>query len=264
MKVVILCGGRGLRLTGREATVPKPLIEIGGRPILWHVMMGYAAYGYREFVLCLGFLGESIKEYFLAREDWRDCDVRLRVGRDGSREQQLLSSLQPEDFDITFVDTGDETESGERILRVADHLDDDDCFLATYCDGLWDGDPRALLEHHRQSGRLATLTAVRAPSAFGMLRLDEDDRVGEFREKPQMDQWINGGFFVLSREALTRFREGDALERDALARMAEAGELGARRHTGFWLCMDTYKETEMLDGMWRRGEAPWAVWRRGR
>ncbi len=263
MKVVILCGGRGLRLTGREATLPKPLVEIGGRPILWHVMMCYAAYGYREFVLCLGHLGESIKEYFLGREAWRDCDVRLRVGGAGERSAELLSTHHIQDFEITFVETGDETNSGERILRVAEHLDGDH-FFATYCDGLWDGDPRALLAAHRESGRLATLTAVRAPSAFGMLRLGDDNAVEEFREKPPMDEWINGGFLVLSRAALDRFREGDELERMTLARMAEAGELGAFRHTGFWMCMDTYKETEMLDRMWRRHEAPWAKWRGGR
>lgn len=264
MKVVILCGGRGLRLTGREPTLPKPLIEIGGRPILWHVMMGYAAYGYREFVLCLGHLGEAIKDYFIAREVWRDCDVRLRVGDAGARQADLLSEHHIQDFDVTFVDTGDETNSGERILRIAQHLGDDDHFFATYCDGLWDGDPRQLLATHVASGRLATLTAVRAPSAFGMLRLGESDAVEEFREKPPMDEWINGGFLVFSRAALERFRAGDELERMTLARMAEAGELGAFRHQGFWMCMDTYKETEMLDRMWRRGEAPWAKWRGGR
>lgn len=261
MKVVILCGGRGLRLTGREATLPKPLIEIGGRPILWHVMMSYAHYGYREFVLCLGHLGEPIKQYFIAREAWRDCDVRVRVGDAGSKLLDLLDHHHARDFDILFVDTGGETSSGERIRRVA-HLLDGEEFFATYCDGLWDGDPRQLLEFHRRHGRLATLTAVRPPTSFGIVRLGEGDVVAEFHEKPTMDEWVNGGFFVFSRRALERFEPGDALEGDTLVRLACAGELAAFRHRGFWQCMDTYKETEMLDQAWRKGEAPWAVWRR--
>ncbi len=260
MKVVILCGGQGLRLTGREPTLPKPLVEIGGRPILWHVMMGYARYGYREFVLCLGHLGEAVKEYFIAREEWRDADVRLRVGSAGVRRTELLSNHHIQDFDITFADTGDETNSGERIRRVGHLLDDEEFFFATYCDGLWDGDPRKLLEFHRASGRIATLTAVRPPSSFGMLSLGEGDAVARFREKPRMDDWINGGFFVFSRDVLKRIEPGDELERMALARLAEAGQLAAYKHDGFWKCMDTYKETEELDSMWRAGEAPWRVW----
>ena len=259
MNVVILCGGRGLRLTGREPSLPKPLVEIGGRPILWHVMMGFAHYGFREFILCLGHLGESIKEHFIAREPWRDSNARLVIGQAASRRLELLGTDHTRDFDITFADTGDETNSGERIRRVA-HLLGGDAFLATYCDGLWDGDPRGLVEFHRAHGKPATLTAVRAPSSFGLLRLQDDDLVAEFREKPIVDQWINGGFFVFSRSALECFEEGDELERGTLARLAERGDLMAFRHGGYWKCMDTYKEQEELDALWRRGAAPWAVW----
>ncbi len=260
MKVVILCGGRGLRLTGREPTVPKPLVEIGGRPILWHVMMGYARYGYREFVLCLGYLGEAIKEYFIAREEWRDADVRLRVGSAGARRMELVSSHHIQDFDITFADTGDETNSGERIRRVGHLLDGDDCFFATYCDGLWVGVPRGGVVYLRGAGRRATRTAVRPPSSFGVLSLGEGHSVARFREKPRMDDWINGGFFVFSRDVLGRIEHGDELERMTLARLADSGDLAAYRHEGFWKCMDTYKETEELDSLWRAGEAPWRVW----
>ncbi|MBD3175456.1 MAG: NTP transferase domain-containing protein [Armatimonadia bacterium] len=263
MKVVILCGGRGLRLTGREPTLPKPMVEIGGRPILWHVMMGYAHYGFREFVLCLGHLGEAIKEYFVAREAWRDADVRLRIGQGETRRLELQNSHHAENFDIIFADTGNETPSGERLLRVADYLDDED-FFCTYCDGLWNSDPRRELEFHRSHGKLATATAVRAPSSFGMLDLASDDEIKEFREKPLVDQWINGGFFVMSRAVLDEIRPGDALESDVLTRLADEGQLMGFRHTGFWQCMDTYKEQEELDALWRRGEAPWNVWGGGR
>lgn len=263
MKVVILCGGRGLRLTGREPTLPKPLVEIGGRPILWHVMRSYAHYGFREFVLCLGHLGESIKEHFVAREPWRDSDVRLRLGHGEDRRVEIQKTDDADGLDVIFADTGNETPSGERLLRVADYLDDAE-FLCTYCDGLWDADPREELAWHRSHGRMATATAVRAPSAFGMLRLGDDGQIHEFREKPLVDQWINGGFFVFNRSVLDEIRPGDALEQHVLTRLADRGELMAFRHSGFWQCMDTYKEQEELDALWRRGDAPWHVWRRTR
>ncbi len=258
MKVVILCGGLGLRLTGRDPSLPKALIEIGGRPILWHIMRHYAHHGFCEFVLCLGPYGEAIKEYFVAREPWRDSDFRLKASPGGG-SVTLLGSGHNVDFDIIFADTGQNTNSGGRIKRVAQYLDGEE-FLASYCDGLWDGDPNALLRHHRALGKLATVTVVHPPSPFGVVELGDGDAVTKFEEKPRLWYWINGGFFAFQTAALEHFGEDDELERDTLVRLARMGELGAFRHEGFWQCMDTYKETQLLNALWERNAAPWKVW----
>lgn len=258
MKVVILCGGVGLRLTGREPSMPKALVEIGGRPILWHIMRHYAHHGFNEFILCLGYFGEAIKQYFVAREPWRDADLRLRAGP-GNRSLSLLGTGHEADFDIIFADTGPDTNSGGRIKQVAQYIEGDE-FLATYCDGLWDGDPNALLAHHHSKAKLATVTVVHPPSPFGVVDLDENDLVTRFEEKPRLRDWINGGFFAFRTEALQHFRDNDELERGTLARLVQMGELAAFRHEGYWQCMDTYKEMEFLNSLWQANRAPWKVW----
>jgi glucose-1-phosphate cytidylyltransferase len=232
--VVILCGGRGTRLREHTDTIPKPLVEIGGRPILWHVIRIYAEQGFGRFVLCLGHRGEMIEEF---------------VRADG-----LPAGLQ-----IECVDTGEETPTGGRIARVADRLDGPR-FCATYADGVADIDLRALLDFHRRHGALATLTAVRPELQFGVARLDGDGRVEGFVEKPRFDGWINGGFFCFESGVLDYLGADSVLEREPFERLAADGQLRAYRHSGFWDCMDTYKDAVLLNDLWAAGRAPWKLW----
>jgi glucose-1-phosphate cytidylyltransferase len=229
--VVILCGGRGTRLHEHTQTIPKPLVEIGGRPILWHVMSIYAEQGFRRFVLCLGHKGELIEEF---------------VRNDGL----------PDGLTIECVPTGEETPTGGRIARVADRLGHAR-FCATYADGVADIDLAALLGFHAGHGALATMTVVKPQLQFGVARLDGDGLVQGFEEKPQFDGWINGGFFCFEHGALDYIDEDSVLEREPLERLAADGQLRAFRHTGFWDCMDTYKDAVLLNDLWGAGQAPW-------
>jgi glucose-1-phosphate cytidylyltransferase len=232
MKTVILCGGRGTRLGEHGATVPKALIEIGGRPVLWHLLNIYDHYGLAEIILCLGFLGDAIKEYFL--DDHRQ---------------------------ITFVDTGLDTNTGGRINRIEKYLGGDETFCVTYGDGLADIDLPALISFHHQHGKIATLTAVHPLSNFGLIKIDEDNRVIEFEEKPVIKDWVNGGFFVFDRRIFDYLDDDSVLEGEPMERLARAGELKAYRHTGFWKCMDTYKDNIEFNQLWDAGQAGWKVWR---
>ena len=232
--VVILCGGRGTRLRGRGETIPKPLVEIGGRPILWHVIRIYAEQGFRRFVLCLGHRGELIEAF-------------VRHGG------------LPRGVAIECVDTGEETPTGGRIALVGDRLRGER-FCATYADGVADIDLRALVAFHRGHGALATITVVRPELQFGVARLDGDGRVEGFTEKPRFEGWINGGFFCLERGVLAYLHEDSVLEREPFERLAADGQLRAYRHTGFWDCMDTYKDAVLLNDLWAEGRAPWKVW----
>jgi glucose-1-phosphate cytidylyltransferase len=229
--VVILCGGRGTRLREHTQTIPKPLVEIGGRPILWHVMSIYADQGFRRFVLCLGHKGELIEEF---------------VRNDGL----------PGGLAIECVPTGEETPTGGRIARVRERIGDGR-FCATYADGVADIDLAALLGFHRDHGALATMTVVQPQLQFGVARLNGDGTVEGFEEKPQFDGWINGGFFCFENEALDYIDEDSVLEREPLERLARDGQLRAYRHTGFWDCMDTYKDAILLNDLWAAGRAPW-------
>jgi len=257
MKVVLLCGGKGTRLREHTELLPKPLIEVGGRPILWHMMKYYAHFGLRDFVLCLGYMGDRLKAYFAEERAWEHQDFVVHLGRQGESRLELLGAR--EDWSITFADTGLETKTGGRIKRAETYIDGD-LFLANYADGLADLDLRALIDFHVSHGKLATLTAVNPDSPFGVLEIGEQDRVLRFREKPRLDDWINGGFFVFSRPLLERLGRDDDLERDLLATLASEGELRAYRHSGFWACMDTYKDNIALNALWDSGRAPWAVW----
>jgi glucose-1-phosphate cytidylyltransferase len=227
--VAILCGGKGTRMRESGESLPKPLVEVGGRPILWHVMSLYAAQGLRRFVLLLGHGAERIEAF---------------------------AATVPEDLEVTCLDTGLETPTGGRVARAASHLRGG-TFCLTYADGVADIDLNALLAHHREHGRPATMTLVRPRSPWGVAQLERDGRIGGFEEKPQLESWVNGGFMVMEPRALEFVGPEDVLERAPLAALAAAGELYGYRHEGFWDCMDTFKDTLLLNELWARGEAPW-------
>lgn len=255
MKVVILCGGLGSRLREETELRPKPMVEVGGRPILWHIMHHYAAAGFREFVLALGYRGDAIKRYFLDYYQLRgDLSVNLQNGavttHNGAREDWL----------VHMVDTGPSTETGGRIKRLARWIGQER-FLLTYGDGVSDVDLRAVLQHHDAQGRLATVTAVRPPARFGGLTFN-GGVVTEFSEKPQTGEgWINGGFFVLEPGVLD-YIPGDQtiFERDPLERLAAEGQLAVYVHEGFWQCMDTMRDLRLLENLVASGRAPWKIW----
>lgn len=260
MKVMILCGGRGTRLREHTETKPKPMVEVGGRPILWHIMKGYAHHGVRDFILCLGYKGAMIKEYFLNYQAM-NADFTVTVGRPG----QIAYHGQSHDEDgwrVTLADTGENAMTGARVQRAAHHLDDDETFLVTYGDGVADIDFGKLIAFHNDHGGLATLTGVRPPSRFGEFEHDRG-RVKTFHEKPQVSQGlINGGFFVFQRAFLDRLDDDDGcvLERQPLTSCAAEGELHVYEHSAFWQCMDTYRDWEHLDRLWREGRAAWKTW----
>jgi glucose-1-phosphate cytidylyltransferase len=232
--VVILCGGRGTRLRERTESVPKALVEIGGRPILWHVIQIYAAQGFDRFLLATGYMGEAVAE-FAAAERW------------------------PDGVEVECVDTGLDTPTGGRIARLGERLGERR-FCATYADGVADVDLAALLDFHRAHGALATMTVVQPHLQWGVAELGDDDRVAGFVEKPRSEHWINGGFFCFEPAALDHIGEDRVLEREPLQRLAAEGELRAFRHEGFWDCMDTYKDAVTLNDLWASGDAPWRVW----
>ncbi|HEY4428832.1 MAG TPA: sugar phosphate nucleotidyltransferase [Solirubrobacteraceae bacterium] len=233
--VVILCGGRGTRLQERTQEIPKPLVEIGGMPIVWHVIQLYAIQGFSRFLLATGYKGELI-ERFVEGHGW------------------------PPGVEVACVDTGLETQTGGRIKALAPRLDGEELFCATYADGVADIDLDALLGFHRGHGALATMTVVRPELQFGVTELEPDGRVTGFREKPRSDHWINGGFFCFGGPVLDYLDADSVLEREPLERLARADELRAHRHDGFWECMDTYKDAVQLNDLWASGSAPWRLW----
>jgi glucose-1-phosphate cytidylyltransferase len=255
MKVVILCGGLGTRLAEETQVKPKPMVEIGGRPILWHIMRLYERHGLREFVLALGYKGEVIKDYFLnyhARQS--DITIQLRSG------QVAFSNPTVEDWSVSLVDTGAATQTGGRLLRLRERLHPSGSFMLTYGDGVANVDLRALLAFHRAHGRLATVTAVRPAARFGDLEI-AGDRVTVFAEKPQMGEgWVSGGFFVFEPGVFDYIADDSTmLERAPLERLADAGELMAFRHGGYWHPMDTIRDKNTLEAQWASGAAPWAM-----
>ena len=255
MKVIILAGGRGTRLAEETSARPKPMIEIGGRPMLWHIMNIYAAHGFADFIVACGYRGELIKEYF-HNFRIRNSDYVIDL-QDGTIK--VLNGANS-NWRIGVFDTGMDTMTGGRIRRLRDHLGNEP-FMVTYGDGLADLDVRALVEFHRSHGKMATVTAVRPPARFGGLQL-QGDLVEAFSEKPQTGEgWINGGFFVFETGVLD-YLEGDqtVLEREPLERLAEDGQLMAFRHEGFWQAMDTLREKQYLEALWEQGSAAWKVW----
>lgn len=255
MKTVILAGGLGTRMAEETEVKPKPMVEIGGRPILWHIMKLYAHYRFNEFLVALGYRGEQIKHFFL---DYCNLggDMTIHMGRGRVQKHSRLT----ERWKVSLIDTGAETMTGGRIKRLEPWLGRE-TFMVTYGDGVGNIDLHALLKFHRRCGKTATITAVRPPSRFGGLTF-KGDLVAEFSEKPQIGEgWINGGFMVCE-SGIFKYLEGDrsVLEIDALERLAERGELAAYRHGGFWQCMDTLRDRRFLEKMWNDNKAPWKVW----
>jgi len=256
MKAVILCGGLGTRLREETEFRPKPMVPVGGMPILWHIMKTYSHYGVKDFVLCLGYKGEMIKQFFLDQElAGKDFTINLKTGK-----KTVGSGSGIEDWNVTLADTGPSTMTGGRIKRIQKYVPDDEFFL-TYGDGVADVDMNALLAHHRKVGRIGTLTGVKLPSRFGVMKT-KGDLITEFVEKPVMDDCINGGFFAFKKDLFDYLTEDEAcvLETKPLSTLARKGELAIRKHDGFWHCMDTYRDFTELNKLWDSGKAPWKVW----
>ncbi len=261
MKAVILCGGRGTRIREISDLIPKPMVQVGDKPILWHIMKGYAAFGIDEFVLLLGYKGDVIREFFLNFAA-HTTDVTIDLSRtDAGR--LTFHGTPSEPWKVTLVDTGEHALTGARLRRARHFLQDADCFCATYGDGVGDVDVAALMAFHRGHGKLATVTGVLPPGRFGELSV-QDGQVLKFSEKPQITGGrINGGFFVFQREVLERVlddREDLILEREPMERLAADGELMMYRHDGFWQPMDTPREYQLLNELWASGKAPWKIW----
>ena len=255
MKIVILAGGFGTRISEETHLKPKPMVEIGGRPILWHILKLYAAAGHTEFIICCGYRGYLIKEYF-ANYFLHRCDVTFDLAAGSMQVHQ--SSAEP--WKVTLVDTGENTMTGGRLKRVRDRLDGE-TFCFTYGDGVSNVDLKALVAFHKAHGRKATLTAVQPPGRFGAIDL-KGDAVTSFHEKPHGEEsWGNGGFFVLEPSVIDYLADDETIfERDPLERLATEGELRGFRHQGFWQPMDTLRDKQLLDELWARGEAPWKTW----
>lgn len=261
MKVVVLCGGRGTRLREETEFRPKPMVEIGGYPILWHIMKIYAHYGMRDFILCLGYRGNMIKEYFLNYEATNN-DFRISLGRQSHIE--FMGAHQEQDFTVTLADTGLETMTGGRLQRVARYLSNDDTFLLTYGDGLSDVNIRNLIAFHQSHGKIATVTSVSPISRFGLLEADAQGRVKRFAEKTKTNGLISAGFFVFHRRIFDYLAGPDCiLEREPLERLAGEGQLMAYRHDGFFYAMDTFREYQYLNELWASANTPWKVWSDG-
>jgi len=257
MKAVILAGGLGTRITEETHLKPKPMIEIGGKPILWHIMKMYSHYGINDFVICCGYKGYFIKEYF-ANYFLHMSDVTFDMANNSMEVHQQKA----EPWKVTLIDTGDETMTGGRLKRVAPYLQDEDAFCFTYGDGVSDVNISALIEFHRTHKLQATVTATYPPGRFGSLDINTDNRVMTFKEKPKGDGgMVNGGFFVLSPKVIDLI-DGDSTiwERDPLERLAEGAQLVAYQHHGFWQPMDTLRDKMHLEELWQSGNAPWKVW----
>ena len=257
MKAVILAGGLGTRLSEETDLKPKPMVEIGGKPIIWHIMKIYSAHGINEFVICCGYKGYVIKEYF-ANYFLHTSDVTFNMKDNGMEIHQ--NNAEP--WSVTLVDTGESTMTGGRLKRVKNHLKDEEAFCFTYGDGVGDIDITKLIAFHMSHGKKATLTATRPPGRYGALLLAANDSVDHFEEKPQGDgSWINGGFFILHPSVIDLIEnDSTTWEQEPLKGLAASNELHAFKHDGFWQPMDTLREKNMLNDLWEAGAAPWKVW----
>jgi len=255
LKVVILCGGQGTRLREETEYRPKPLVEIGGRPILWHIMKTYAHYGHRDFVLCLGYKGHMLKEYFLNYEPM-SSDFTISLG---NRNHMTFHNRHREDWNVTLVETGQETNTGGRIKRIERYIEDEE-FFCTYGDGVANLDLDALLKFHRAHGKTATLTGLHPVSKFGVFEHSPDHMITEFREKPRMDDLVSGGFFVFKRRIFDYLGDNSILEKEPFEQLAEQRQLAVYVHDQFWHSMDTYKDAMTLNEMWEGGSPEWKVW----
>ena len=259
MKVVLFCGGLGLRLREFSEAIPKPMVPIGYRPIIWHLMKYYAHYGHKEFVLCLGHKADVIKNYFL---NYDECVSNDFVLTDGGRKLKMLNS-DIDSWSITFVDTGIDANIGQRLRAVREHLKDDEYFLANYSDNLTDMDLPSVVEGFKQQGKIASFISVKPPQTFHVVKTDPNNpsRVSALQPVTDADLWVNGGFFLLKNTVFNYLDDGDELVIEGFEKLIRINELATHRHTGFWAAMDTFKERQQLDDLWSRGRAPWEVWR---
>lgn len=260
MKVVLFCGGQGMRLREHHRNVPKPLVPIGDKPILWHIMKYYAHHGHTEFILCLGHKGNAIKEYFLNYNEALSNDFVLSHG---GNDVQLLST-DIEDWKITFVNTGLDACVGERLMAVRDYVCEDEVFLANYADGLSDVDINAVIRYANECQSIACFVAVEPNGTFHVVESDDAGSVSKIGNVATSGMRINGGFFVLRREVFDYMRSGDELVEEPFRRLISAGRLFSYNHNGFWACMDTFKEKQQLEDLFLAGNPPWMVWDRGR
>lgn len=257
MKVVLLAGGMGTRLSEETDIRPKPMVEIGGKPILWHIMKIYSHYGFNDFIICLGYKGYYIKEYFY-HYFLHNSDITFDFSK--QNQERIVHNTKAEPWRVTLVDTGAETMTGGRLKRVRDYIGDE-TFMMTYGDGVSNIDIKALVEHHKKHNKKATLTAVLPSGKFGALALD-GDRINAFQEKPKGDgSWVNGGFFVLESSVIDLIKDDSTIwEREPLEKLASNGDLIAYKHNGFWKPMDTLRDKIELNAMWESGKAPWKLW----
>lgn len=261
MKVVILCGGKGTRIRDVSENIPKPMIPIGGRPILWHIMKGYAHWGHNQFILCLGHKGQVIKDFFLNYEA-HTRDFTIRLG--SSKNIEYHDDQNETDWHITLSDTGLDTMTGARVKRIQKYLDGEENFMLTYGDGLGDMDLQKIMNFHHSHGKILTVTAVRPPGRFGELMINGKGLVYEFNEKPQSSEGIiSGGFFVCKKDLFNYLddRENLILEQEPLRALVQDNQMMAYVHEGFWQCMDTYRDYTLLNTLYEKGKAPWMTWR---
>lgn len=256
MKVVLFCGGLGTRLREYSETIPKPLVDIGYRPIMWHLMKYYAHFGHKEFILCLGYRGDLIKEYFLKYNEWLSNDFVLT---DGGRSMQLYNQ-DIADWQITFVDTGINSNIGQRLTAVKEFLGDDELFMANYTDGLSDLHLPDYIDFFQQQNKVASFLSVTPSQSFHVVSLRESGEVETIKPINRGDMWINGGFFIFKQAIFDYIEEGEELVMRPFQRLINANQLVAYRNPGFWACMDTFKEKQLFDDMYARGNMPWAVW----
>jgi len=256
MKVVLFCGGYGMRLKEYSETIPKPLVTIGYRPILWHVMKYYAHYGHKDFVLCLGYKADTIKNYFL---NYNECLTNDFVLAEGGKKVTLLNS-DIHDWRITFVDTGITSNIGQRLKAVEEHLEGEEMFLANYSDGLCDLPLPKYIEHFRQRRKVGSFVCVKPSQTFHVVQM-EDDVVTDIQHAAHAGLWMNGGFFIFRNDIFRYMQDGEELVVEPFQRLIAKGQLIAHKYEGFWACMDTFKEKQQLEDLYTRGDAPWEVWK---
>ncbi len=255
IKTIILCGGMGTRLREETEFKPKPMVEVGDKPILWHIMKIYSHYGFKDFVLALGYKGSYIKDYFL-RQKYYTCDFSLDL-KEG-KVNNFFKNSEEDNFNIIFAETGLETPHGERVLNTKKHIQDDDIFMVTYGDGVADIDINKLVEFHKSHGKIATITGIHPVSRWGLVNIDSGNIVTNFAEKPQLHDYVNGGFMIFNKEFFNYLKPGDLIE-DALVRLIPQKQLALYKHEGFWYSMDTYRDFLQLNDFWSK-DPKWKIW----
>lgn len=257
MKVVLFCGGLGMRIRGYSENIPKPMVKIGYRPILWHIMKYYAHYGHNDFILCLGYKADVIKNYFINYNEYLSNDFVIEAG---GKELQLLSS-DIQDWRITFVDTGLKANIGQRLKAVEKHLAGEEVFMANYGDGLTDLPLSDHTKHFYEHDKIASFLCVKSTQSFHIVNFKSNDLVSDIKHVAQANLWMNGGYFIFKNEIFNYLKEGEELVLDPFQRLIQKDELIAYKYNGFWACMDTFKDKQMLDDVYTQGSAPWEIWK---